>query len=85
MTHPIDALAPVSLHARKEEANFLTGGDEFLPLHQFIRATGIPVHKHGRRILALDPAFAQDGIGLTIACHEVAEQHRPRVLVTAEL
>lgn len=72
------SITEASLQAQREQdpvmweqeyrASFLAGGDEFLPLWQLIRQTGIPDHEHGRRLLALDPAFDQDSFGLAIAC-----------------
>jgi hypothetical protein len=60
-------LDPV-MFAQEYEASFLAGGDEFIPLHMLMAATGIPDHEHGQRTLALDPAFSQDDFGLAIAC-----------------
>ena len=63
------------MYSQEYEANFLAGGDEFLPLHQLIRATGIPDHEHGQRVLGLDPAYDQDSFGLAIACRPKNSEH----------
>lgn len=56
------------LYEQEYATSFLAGGDEFIPLHMLLKATGIPEHEHGRRTLAIDPAFDQDDFGLAIAC-----------------
>ena len=56
------------LYDQEYAASWLAGGESFIPLHTLITATGIPEHEHGRRVLAIDPAFSQDQFGLAIAC-----------------
>ena len=48
------------LFAQEYEADFVAGGGAFLSSQAIQGAIGIPQHAHGRRVLALDPAFYRD-------------------------
>ena len=57
-------------------ASFTAIGGGFIPTSLVLRQTGIPEHQHGRRTLALDPAFDGDDFGLALACVPVDEDDR---------
>ena len=54
--------------AQEFAASFTAVSGGFIPASLVQRQTGIPEHEHGRRTLALDPAFQGDDFGLALAC-----------------
>ena len=57
------------LFAQEYEASFTAIGGAFISGTSLSVATRpIPEHAHGRRVLAIDPAFSQDDFGLAVAC-----------------
>ena len=77
-------------------ASFTAIGGGFIPTSLVLRQTGIPEHPHGRRIsdderamhgrrtLALDPAFDGDDFGLALSCVPVDDEGRPTDTVYLE-
>ncbi len=62
-----ERLRDPDLFAQEYAAEFVAGGGAFLSLEAIQGAVGIPQHAHGRRVLALDPAFDRDNFALAIA------------------
>ncbi len=56
------------LFAQEYEADFVAGGGAFLSSQAIQGAIGIPQHAHGRRVLALDPAFYRDSFAVAVVC-----------------
>jgi hypothetical protein len=56
------------LFAQEYGAEFVAGGGAFLSLQAIQGAIGIPQHTHGRRVLALDPAFYRDSFAIALVC-----------------
>ena len=56
------------LFAQEYAAEFVAGGGTFLSYRAIQGAIGIPKHAHGRRVLALDPAFYRDCFAVAVVC-----------------
>lgn len=57
-------------------ASFTAISGGFISTSLVLRQTSIPEHRHGRRTLALDPAFDGDDFGLALSCVPIDEDGR---------
>jgi hypothetical protein len=56
------------LFAQEYQAEWLAGGAAFLAPAALQAAVGLPSHRHGMRVVALDPAFQRDSFAVAVVC-----------------